>query len=88
MSQKQMFPLEEALKAQSALRSAAGLEAEQFPIQAFVGMISDEIETLRTQGKSDEQIAALIRNSSKIDITPDDVNANYAPPETRHQHGD
>lgn len=85
---ERMYPLEEALKAQSALRSAAGLEPEQFPIQSFVGMISDEIETLRAQGKSDEQIAGLIRNNSNIEITSDEVAANYAPAEARHQYGD
>ena len=81
------YRIEEALKAQSALRSAAGLEPEQFPIQAFVGMISDEIETLRSQGKSDEEIAGLIRRNSSIEIKPGEIAENYAPPEARHQHG-
>lgn len=81
------YPIEEALKAQSALRSAAGLAPEQFPIQSFVGMISDEIETLRNQGKSDEEIASLIRRSSSIEINSDEIASNYAPPEARHQHG-
>ncbi len=40
----QMYPVEEAIRAQKALREAAGLGPEQFPIQAFVGMISDEVE--------------------------------------------
>lgn len=87
MTSPRTYPLEEALKAQSALRSAAGLAPEQFPIEAFVGMISDEIETLRTQGKTDDQIAALIRKNSSVEITSDEIAANYAPPEARHQHG-
>jgi len=86
MDQK-TYPLEQALKAQSALRSAAGLEPEQFPIQSFVGMISDEIETLRTQGKSDDEIAALIRRNSNIQINSDEISEHYAPPEQRHQQG-
>lgn len=81
------YPIEEALKAQSALRSAAGLEPEQFPVSSFVGMISDEIETLRTQGKSDEEIAELVRRSSRIEINGDDITTNYAPSEARHQFG-
>jgi hypothetical protein len=81
------YSLEEALKAQSALRSAAGLSPERFPIEAFVGMISDEIESLRALGKSDDQIAAIIRAGSKVEITSDEIAANYAPPEARHQHG-
>lgn len=77
------YPLEEALKAQSALRKAAGLEHEQFPLEAFVGMISDEIQVLREQGKSDDQIAGLIRQQSKIEISAADIAANYASPEQR-----
>ena len=87
MTSPRTYPIEEALKAQSALRSAAGLAPEQFPIEAFVGMISDEIETLRTQGKTDDQIATLIRKNSNVEITSDEIAANYAPPEQRHQHG-
>lgn len=46
------YPIEEALKAQKALRNAAGLGDEMFPIQAFAGMISDEVEALRNRGKA------------------------------------
>ena len=87
MPSPRTYPLQEALKAQSALRNAAGLAPEQFPIQAFVGMISDEIETLRSQGKTDDQIADLIRKNSNVEITPEEIAENYASPEERHQHG-
>ncbi len=81
------YPIEEALKAQKALRDAAGLKPEQFPIEAFVGMISDEIEVLRKRGKTDEEIARLIRDSSAIEISPIQIAENYAPPEEREGHG-
>lgn len=84
MPEPRTYPLEEALKAQQSLREAAGLEPEQFPIEAFVGMISDEIEILRKDGKSDEQIASLIQSSSAIQISADDIARNYASPEQRH----
>lgn len=77
------YSLEEALKAQSALRTAAGLEPERFPVEAFVGMISDEIDALHAQGKSDDQIAGLIKKQSAIDISAADIAANYATPEQR-----
>ena len=83
-----MYPIEEALKAQRALRSSAGLGPEMFPVQAFVGMISDEIESLRKQGQSDDEIAALIRKSSAIEITGAEIAEYYAPPEERHPHGE
>ena len=78
------FPLEEALRAQKALRSAAGLGPEMFPVEAFVGMISDEIDQLRAQGKSDNDIANLVTQNSNIQITADDIAENYAPAEERH----
>jgi hypothetical protein len=81
-----LLPLEEALKAQKALRAAAGLGEEQFPIQAFVGMISDEIDALRERGKNDSEIADLIRANSSIEITPAQIAEFYATPEERHGH--
>jgi hypothetical protein len=87
-SAPKLYPLEEAIKAQKALRTAAGLGPEMFPVQAFVGMISDEIESLRKAGKSDEQIAALVSQNSSIQINAEQIAQNYAPPEERHQkHG-
>ena len=86
--QPRMYPVEEALKAQKSLREAAGLGPEQFPLQAFVGMISDEIESLRRRGNSDEQIASLIGQNSAIEISAAEIAAYYAPPEQRHGHGE
>ncbi len=78
------YPVEEAVRAQKALRELAGLGPEMFPVQAFVGMISDEVETLRGQGHSDEEIARTIAANSKIVITADEIASNYASPEQRH----
>ena len=78
------YTLEQALQAQTALREAAGLDPERFPVEAFVGMISDEVEILRAQGKSDEDIAGLITRNSGIAITASEIASNYAPPEQRH----
>ena len=41
------YLLEGALKAQQALRKAAGLGDEQFPVEGFARMISDQDEALR-----------------------------------------
>ena len=79
-----MYSLEQAVKAQKALRDAAGLGPEMFPIQAFVGIIGDEIEKLRSQGKTDHEIAALIASNSSIEITASEIAENYASPEDRH----
>jgi hypothetical protein len=59
-----------------------------FPIEAFVGMVSDEVEILRGQGYGDDAIAQAISRSSKIAITGEQIAANYAPPELRHQKQD
>jgi hypothetical protein len=88
MTKGRMYPLEEALKAQRSLRDAAGLEPEQFPLEAFVGMISDEIESLRSRGSSDAEIASIIEKNSAIRITSTEIAENYAPPEARRHHGE
>lgn len=79
------YPIEEALRAQKALRELAGLGPEMFPVQAFVGMISDEVQTLRSQGHSDQDIANTISANSGISITAGEIASNYAPPEQRRQ---
>ena len=84
MPEPKMYSVEQAVKAQKALRALCGLGPEMFPVQAFIGMISDEIEMLRKQGRSDEDIAQIIRLNSGIDITAGEIAANYAPPEKRH----
>jgi hypothetical protein len=84
-SAPKFYPVEEAVKAQKALRTAAGLGPEMFPLQAFVGMISDEIDLLRKCGKSDEQIAAVVCRNSSIRITAEEITQNYASPEDRNQ---
>ena len=85
--QPQEISLKEALRAQKAMRTAAGLGEEKFPVQAFVGMISDEIEALRKGGMSDEGIVALIERSSSIRLSTEELRENYASSEERHQHG-
>ncbi len=79
------YPLEDAIRAQKALRELAGLAPETFPVETFVGMISDEIETLRAQGRTDDEIARTIRANSNIHIGAAEIAANYAPPESRHR---
>ncbi len=84
MESPKSYPIEEALKAQAALRNLAGLAPEQFPLQAFVGMVSDEIEHLRQLGHTDETIATVIQSHSNIEITAEQIAENYAAPELRH----
>lgn len=79
-----MIPLDKAIQAQRALHDATGQGPEQFPIQAFVGMISDEVEQLRKQGKTDDDIVAMIKSSSGIEISADELREHYATPEQRH----
>lgn len=87
-SSGQTFPVEEAIEAQRALRKMAGMPPEMFPVQAFVGMISDEIQSLRERGHTDEEIAAAIRANSRIEITGAEIAEHYAPEEERHPGGE
>ncbi len=79
------FTLEQAMKAQQALRATAGLPAEEFPVKAFVGMISDEIEALRQAGKSDDEITGLINKAAGTELSAADVVENCAPAEQRRR---
>jgi alkylhydroperoxidase family enzyme len=47
-------------------------------------MISDEIDFLRKSGKTDEEIAALVRESSTINITAEEIAEHYVQAEERH----
>jgi hypothetical protein len=88
MNMMKTYSIEEAIKAQRALRDAAGLAPERFPIQAFVGMISDEIESLRKRGRTDEEIASIIQSNSAIEISAGEIAESYASPEERQHHGE
>src|SRR5258707_2445599 len=76
--------VQDAIQAQRALRALAGLGPEMFPIEAFVGMISDEIEHLRRLGHSDEEIADAITKNSTIEITAAEIGEHYASMKERH----
>ena len=79
------FTVEQALKAQQALRDSAALPPERFPLPAFIGMLSDEIETLRTAGKTDDEITGLINKAAGTDLSVSDVAENFASPEERQR---
>lgn len=80
------FTLPEALRAQKHMRDALGLGEEQFPVPAFINMVSDEIEQLREAGRSDSEIAALVEESSGHALTEADIARYYTPAEDRHSN--
>ena len=81
------FSAQEAVAVQRELRRTLGLEAETFPLPAFVGMISDEIEQFRQAGKSDADVAAVIKSAVGREVEPSDLARFYAPPEERRGGG-
>ena len=87
MDEEQTFSVEDAVAVQRELRRSLGLAAATFPLPAFVGMISDEIEQFRAAGKSDADIAAVIRNTVGREVSPETIAQFYAPPEQRHGGG-
>ena len=82
------FTGQQAADAQTALRRALGMPPEQFPLPAFVGMVSDEIEQLRKAGKTDQQIAALIADAIGVTVKADAIAQFYASPDMRGHHGE
>ena len=81
------FSVQEAVTVQRELRRALGLAAERFPLPAFIGMISDEIEQFRAGGRSDAEIATLIKGTIGRDVDPSDIARFYAKREERAGHG-
>jgi hypothetical protein len=77
------YTLAEALAAQKALRDAAGAEEETFELADVIGMASDEIEMLMDQGKTVDQIAAIIQKATGKPATGADVEEHYVGPEER-----
>ena len=82
---EQSYPLEEAMKAQAALRSAARMPPERFPLPEIIGMFSDEIDVLRENGRPDEEIAAIIAGNSTMRVTAEEIRKFYASPADRHK---
>lgn len=78
------FSIEEGLAAQRALRDRLGLGPERFPLPAFVGMLSDEIEKMRAAGHDDGEVARVIASATGREIAPEALARHYAPPERRH----
>ena len=77
------FTADQAAAATTALRMAIGLPPEQFGVPQFVAMISDEVEKLRADGRSDDEIAAIVVESTGGQLTGADIAEHYAPPEAR-----
>jgi hypothetical protein len=83
MTDETTFSLAEALAAQKALREAAGAEEEAFDLADVIGMVSDEIDMLKEQGRSADQIAAMVQKSTGKPVTAADVEKYYVPADER-----
>lgn len=80
-----VFSAEEAVVVQKAMRRQLGLDDERFPLPAFIGMISDEIEQFRQAGRTDAEIAELILSVSGRSVSPADIEMHYATPHQRRR---
>jgi hypothetical protein len=87
MADDQSFSVSEAVAVQRELRRSLGLADEAFPIPAFVGMISDEIEQFRAAGKSDADVAEVIKTVVGREVSAETIARFYAPPEQRRGGG-
>jgi hypothetical protein len=77
------FTLAEALAAQKAMREAAGAEEEVFELADVIGMVSDEIDLLKEQGRSLEEIAAMVQTATGKTVTAADIEKYYVPADER-----
>jgi hypothetical protein len=71
------FSLDQAMKAQAALRAAAGEGEERFDERQLVGMLSDEIRALREAGSTDDDIAALLKTGAGLDLPAETIGKFY-----------
>lgn len=83
MTDETTFSLAEALAAQKALRDAAGAEEEVFELADVIGMVSDEVDMLREQGRTDAEIAALVQKATGKPVAAGDVEQYYVPADKR-----
>lgn len=84
MTDQPTFSIDEAIKAQRALRQTLGLGDERFEVSEFVEMISDEIEQMKADGKSSVDIVAVVADATGHHIDPADIDRHYVAPEQRH----
>lgn len=85
MNNELSFSTEQLVAVQKVLRHSLHLPPEKFPLQAFVGMISDEIEQLRSRGLSDEEIAGLVASTTGVPVRADAIRLYYVSSEARRQ---
>lgn len=88
MTDEATFTLAEALAAQKALREAAGAKEELFELADLIGMTSDEIEMLQEQGKSWDDIAAILQKATGKPVTAKNVEEYYVGPDERDHWDD
>jgi hypothetical protein len=88
MADQNTFTLAEALAAQQALRDAAGVQEEHLDLAELIGMVSEEIDLLQEQGKSWDDIAAMLKTATGKPITGADVKKYYVSPEERDRWED
>lgn len=87
MSEDHSFTADQAAAATTAMRMSLGLPPDQVGIRQFVAMISDEIQQMRQAGHSDDDIAAVVRESTGSTLDAGDIEAHYAPPDARGRAG-
>ncbi len=76
----QKISLDQAQRAQQALRAATQPATKQLDIETFVSMIGEELDALHENGSNNQQIADLIREASGIEVTPEQLGKYYTIP--------
>lgn len=79
------FTADQAAQANRALRAALGMRPQVFSEEQFVGMISDEITLLHAAGRSDAEIAAILREEAGIEIEPHALSRFYVDDAQEHE---
>ncbi len=77
MADKSTFTLAEALNAQKALREASGAKEEPLDLTDLAGIAAEEIELLQEQGKSWDDMAAMVQSVTGKTVTGAELEKAY-----------
>lgn len=77
MSDELKFTLAEVLNTQKALRDAAGAKEEELDLADLAGIAGEELELLQEQGKTWDEMAAIVQSITTKPITGAELEKAY-----------
>jgi hypothetical protein len=77
MTDEPRFTLADVLNTQKALRDAAGAKEEELDLADLAGITGEELELLQEQGKSWDEMAAIVQSITAKSVTGAELEKAY-----------